>query len=302
MDLMDSAGVFFALGASLCWGTVPVIYKLGMGKVLMEKMNAIRSFGFLASSLIIYRLAGESSMGGAGWVVLLGLGLAVLLANVAGDLLFFIGIDAVGVGKATAVTCSYPLFVTVISVLLLGESVTLLAISATVAVIVGLVLLRSRSVGQEGGSGAIFKGVLASLGAAFLWGGSLVVTRWAVLESDLGPAALNLWRAIFFLPIAWGWWGCRYLSMEKADRPDLFRTDSKSWVALVIAGALALSVGGFFITRAMMLAPASLVSPIAATSPLIATIWGRLLFSERLSPSQILGVFLIIAGSVAISL
>ncbi|EFC91874.1 protein of unknown function DUF6 transmembrane [Dethiosulfovibrio peptidovorans DSM 11002] len=299
---MDSAGVFFALGASLCWGTVPVIYKLGMGKVLMEKMNAIRSFGFLASSLIIYRLAGESSMGGASWVILVGLGLAVLLANVAGDLLFFIGIDAVGVGKATAVTCSYPLFVTAISVLLLGESVTLTAISATVVVIVGLVLLRSRPVGQEGGSGAIFKGVSASLGAAFLWGGSLVVTRWAVLESDLGPAALNLWRAIFFLPIAWGWWGCRYLSMGNADRPDLFRTDLKSWAALVIAGALALSLGGFFITRAMMLAPASLVSPIAATSPLIAAIWGRLLFSERLSPSQMLGVVLIIAGSLAISI
>lgn len=298
---METAGILFALGASLCWGTVPVIYKLGMGKVLMEKMNAIRSFGFLGSSLIIFWLAGEGSMEGASWVILVGLASAVLLANVAGDLLFFIGIDAIGVGKATAVTCSYPLFVTVISVALLGESVTVMTLSATIAVIAGLVLLRSRSIAQVEGSGATLKGLAASLGAAFLWGGSLVVTRWAVLESDLGPAALNLWRALFFMPISWGWWSCRYLSMGGKDRPDFFRTDGKSWIALVLAGALALSIGGFSITKAMMLAPASLVSPIAATSPLIAAIWGRLLFSERLSPSQLLGVVLIIAGSVALT-
>ena len=298
---METAGILFALGASLCWGTVPVIYKLGMGKVLMEKMNAIRSFGFLGSSLIIFWLSGEGSMEGASWVILVGLASAVLLANVAGDLLFFIGIDAIGVGKATAVTCSYPLFVTVISVALLGESVTVMTLSATIAVIAGLVLLRSRSIAQVEGSGATLKGLAASLGAAFLWGGSLVVTRWAVLESDLGPAALNLWRALFFMPISWGWWSCRYLSMGGKDRPDFFRTDGKSWIALVLAGALALSIGGFSITKAMMLAPASLVSPIAATSPLIAAIWGRLLFSERLSPSQLLGVVLIIASSVALT-
>lgn len=298
---METAGILFALGASLCWGTVPVIYKLGMGKVLMEKMNAIRSFGFLGSSLIIFWLSGEGSMEGASWVILVGLASAVLLANVAGDLLFFIGIDAIGVGKATAVTCSYPLFVTVISVALLGESVTVMTLSATIAVIAGLVLLRSRSIAQVEGSGATLKGLAASLGAAFLWGGSLVVTRWAVLESDLGPAALNLWRALFFMPISWGWWSCQYLSMDGKDRPDFFRTDGKSWIALVLAGALALSIGGFSITKAMMLAPASLVSPIAATSPLIAAIWGRVLFSERLSLSQLLGVVLIIAGSVALT-
>ncbi len=298
---METVGILFALGASLCWGTVPVIYKLGMGKVHIEKINALRSFGFLGSSLLIYWFTGEGSMEGASWVILVGLALAVLLANVTGDFFFFIGIDAIGVGKATAVTCSYPLFVTVISVLMLGESVTVMTLSATLGVIAGLILLRSRSVGQEEGSGAVLKGVTLSLVAAFLWGGSLVVTRWAVLESDLGPAALNLWRALFFLPISWGWWSCRYLSMDRKARPDFFRTDVKSWIALVVAGALALSIGGFAIIKAMALAPASLVSPIAATSPLIAAIWGRLLFSERLSPSQLLGVVLIIASSVALT-
>ena len=96
-------------------------------------------------------------MEGASWVILVGLASAVLLANVAGDLLFFIGIDAIGVGKATAVTCSYPLFVTVISVAMLGESVTVMTLSATIAVIAGLVLLRSRSIAHVEGSGATLK-------------------------------------------------------------------------------------------------------------------------------------------------
>lgn len=300
---MENAGVLFALGASLCWGSVPVIYKWGMGTLPLEKMNLLRSFGFLGSAALIYFIVGGDLMNGARIEVLLVLGLAVLLANVAGDMLFFVGIDSIGVGMATAITCTYPLFVTAISVAVLGESISFRTMSATFMVVMGLILLRDKS-GKKRGAGRVSsaRGISLSLLAAFLWGGSMVVTRWAVLVSDLGPAELNLWRALFFFPISMVWWEWRRRSIALPGRPPFLRTGFRDMATMILAGALALSVGGFFITRAMMLAPASLVSPIAATSPMVAAIWGRFLFSERLLAPQLFGVALIIAGSLAISL
>ena len=297
---MSILGVMYALGAALCWGTAPIIYKWGMASLSMEKMNSIRAFGFLGFSLLLFLLLPKVPLFNVPLNVLIVIAVTVFLANVLGDFFFFIGIDEVGAGKSTAITCSYPLFVTIISVIFLDETVSIRTLMGTASIMLGLVLLRDLSGGNGGGKNAR-KGVFYSLCAAFLWGMSLAVTRWALLVCPIDPVAMTLWRSVFFMPIAWVWWLLKARTIPKDHREPLFKTSFKSWGAVFIGGGLALSIGGFLITKAMEIAPASLVSPIAASSPMIATLWGRIFFKEKMTSLQLFGIVMIVMGSVFIT-
>ena len=193
----------------------------------------------------------------------------------------------------------------VISVFWLGESITPLGMGGALAIIFGLNLVR-RTEGIQRCSpeeANLRKGFLLAVLTALCWGCSFPVTKWILTNTSVDVASLNFWRAASFVPFSWAFWLLRASRIPKTKRETpLFTTTRGIFLELLAAGALALALGGFFLALALERAPASLVSPLTSSYPLIAAAWGLVLFQERLNRIQLLGVCSIIGGSVVISL
>ena len=74
----------------------------------------------------------------------------------------------------------------------------------------------------------------------------------------------------------------------------------KRGVELVFVGMLSLAIAGTFVNLALQDAPASLVIPLTATSPLVSTLLAVFFFRERVQGIQWAGIFLIVVGSALV--
>ncbi len=300
---MAITGILFALTTAFCWALVPLIYRRNMVGITFQEMNAVRAFGFTGTMILIVLATRPESLTAlpSGGIFLLILG-STLLGNIIGDVLYMKTIHVLGVSKSVAITSIYPLIVTATSVLWLGESVTLKVLGGTLSIILGLNLLR-RETGKDvqTSDGSSGKGFLLGVMTACCWGFSIPVTRWILLSGALDSVALNYWRSIVFLPVAWIVWTYRSaLGLHPWKR--VFTLTRKNWLELNAAGAIALAIGGTFLTLALKLAPASIVTPITASSPLISTMLAVLLLAEKVTGIQWVGVALIITGSTIINI
>ncbi len=291
---MNILGVFYSLLVAFVWGSAPIIYRYCINNSSALKIQAIRSIGFLGCGLIIalispnvLHVASHSAL-----MVSIG-GLSALLI---GDSLFFHGIRLIGPGTATAITGTYPFFASVAAILFLGERATTATIVGTFCIFVGLVVFRMK---REEPKQKSLQGVLLSLFAAFFWSVNFVLTRWGMTIGDISPHALVFWQSISFFIAIWICWG---ISWQRNNRQEpLFRMPLKNMVMMITVGVLSMGLGGFLTSEAMRYAPASVVTPITASSPLFAAFWGRLLYREPILIPQWIGIVLILTGGVAIN-
>lgn len=298
---MALSGILFSLTTAFCWAVVPLIYRRNMVGITFQEMNAVRAFGFTGTMALILFVTHPEAMTAlpSAGILLLILG-STILGNLTGDVLYMKTIHQIGVSKAVAITSIYPLIVTTISVIWLHESVTLKILGGTVAIITGLNLLRKET-SQAKSHSSSGKGFLLGVLTALCWGLSIPVTRWILLNTGLDSITLNYWRGIVFLPATWFVWSYRsVLGLHPVMR--VFSLTPKNWLELNAAGAIALAIGGTFLTLALKMAPASIVTPITASSPLISTLLAVALLGEKVTRRQWLGVILIITGSTIINI
>lgn len=272
-----------------------------MADLSFPEVNAIRSFGFVGTMVLLLVLQGKGMpppLRGSHFLFFI---VSTLLGNVIGDVFYLSSISKIGVGRAVAITSAYPLIVTAVSALLLGERITLPIVIGTIAVILGLNLLRKESLHERDKSSQTRRGLLLALATALCWGLSIPVTRWLLLETGLSSIDLSFWRSLIFFPSVWLLWlvRCR-MGYHRPQR--IFSLSRRSWLALNGAGALALALGGSLLGQALQRAPASVVTPITASSPLISTLLAIVLLGERSTRRQWAGIVLIVVGSTVVSL
>lgn len=298
---MALSGILFSLITAFCWAVVPLIYRRNMVGITFQEMNAVRAFGFtgtMALILLVTRPEAMTILPSTG-ILLLILG-STILGNLTGDVLYMKTIQEIGVSKTVAITSVYPLIVTAVSVIWLHESITVKTLAGTVAIIVGLNFLRKETGETSTLKGSSGKGFLMGMLTALCWGLSIPVTRWILLNTSLDSVTLNYWRGLIFLPATWFVWSYRsVLGLHPWKR--VFTLTRRNWLELNSAGAIALAIGGTFLTLALKMAPASIVTPITASSPLISTLLAVVLLGEKVTHRQWLGVILIIIGSTIIN-
>ena len=300
---MSLLGLLLSLATAVLWAASPLLLKLGTRGTEQDEMNPIRSLGFLGAAAVLALAADPGALAPPPVLrVALPLLANVFLGNVLGDVLYFAALRSIGVSRAVAISSAYPLMVTLLSVVWLGERPSSLALGATGAIVAGLVLLRLE---PSGGAGAPprypLKGYLCALAAAGCWGLSIPLTKWLVTAGGFVPLGVNFWRSAVLVPLAWGIW-LRQTRGKPEKRRRLLRVPLRSWGALVGAGATGLALGGFVFALALTLAPASLVTPITAASPLLTALTATLFLGDRLRPHQWGGIALVVLGSAAIGL
>lgn len=296
---MSPVAILFSFAAAFCWAIVPLIYRRNLGGLSLYDLNAIRSLGFAGGMIglvlffepaILFRIPSPTVIAGSAGVV--------LLANLLGDFLYMAAIDAMGVSFAVAVTSTYPLATIAVSAIWLGETISLALVSGAVTIVLGLNLIRRGYSGMEVGPN-LRKGFLLALTAALLWGVSDTLIRWTILETGVDSLTFNLWRSLAFLPLVWGTWLFRACG-RTAGMTSLGTVGLKRGVELVFVGMLSLAIAGTFVNLALQDAPASLVIPLTATSPLVSTLLAVFFFRERVQGIQWAGIVLIVVGSALV--
>lgn len=296
---MSAAAILFSFGAAFCWAIAPLIYRRNMRGISLYDLNAVRSIGFTGGMVVLALIFNPDVLFRIPSITVITSSAAIaLLANLIGDFLYMASIEAMGVSFAVAVVSTFPLITIATSAIWLREPLSLVLISGAVIIVLGLNFIRMGYSEREIGP-SLRKGFFLALATAFLWGVSDTMIRWTILETGVDSLTFNLWRSLAFLPLAWG--TLIFRSFKKPAAKGLLETVGfRRGVELVFVGMLSLAIAGVFVNLALADAPASLVIPLTATSPLLSTLLAVLFFRESVSRGQWTGIFLIVIGSALI--
>jgi drug/metabolite transporter, DME family len=207
--------------------------------------------------------------------------------------LTYAGIHYVGAAAGTTLRGAHPLFSTTLAILFLGESLNLLIVLGTIAIVAGVALISWQ--GNKRQASFRWWHLAYPLSAAFLAGVSHPLRRYTLKLAN-EPLYLAAVIGIVALP----WLVSATLLPGQSQKPVW---DRRAIGPFVIAGALE-TLGILLGIVALSIGQVVVVSPIIATSPLWIVLgsWLFLRDIERLTLRTLLGAVCVVAGTIAISI
>jgi drug/metabolite transporter (DMT)-like permease len=195
--------------------------------------------------------------------------------------LFILGVRSLPIADATAMSFASPLFITVLSVLFLGERVRLRRWIA-----VGMGLVGVLFVAQPGSSAFQPAAILPLLSAA-CWAGGMIITR-RLAGADSTPTTLA-WTAL-----------CGVLA-SSAMLPFNWVTPSPAAVAWAVFMGVTFSIGHGLVALAYRKAKASVVAPFSYLQLLNSTLVGFIVFGAVPGVLTLVGAAIIVASGLVIA-
>ena len=222
-----------------------------------------------------------------------GLVMARTLLNILSWVFFFTGLKYLPLATATALFFSFPIYLTAMSIIFLGEQV---GIRRWVAMLIGFcgVILMTRP-GSDFHWGALFM-----LGAAMGWASVAILTRKLAdtkYDSKMAeqPANQEMNEASILLHTLLGF--CITLALVQ---PWVWQPISQiNWWLLVVAGFFGVIAQGALV-KAYSIASPSLVAPIEYSGLVWAAIFGFVLWQDVPDGMSVMGAILIVASNIYI--
>ncbi len=269
-------GVALALLASLSWGVGGVIFKLGLREESEASGNLLRSIFavlFLAPAVAI---RGIESLTLELIALLI---FSTFFAFFLGDLLYFKALKESPVSYALPLASTYPVFVSVLDLLVYGFPLTLNVIFASFLTILAVIAIPKET-------GKFTLRSLIAVFAALSWSISIVTLDY--LTARLSPLTLAFLR----------------LAINSAMLYAVVREFSLNRNTVIFMGFLGgfVSVAGIlsFVTSVKLIG-SNLVSPITASSPVIGSLAGKVFLKERLSSRHVIALMLVFLAVIVIS-
>lgn len=201
------------------------------------------------------------------------------LFHFSGQNLWFYAITVIPLAQVFALEFTAPLWVLVLSPLVLGERLTRMRVLAAVIGFIGILVVARPS------PQTLSLGTMAAAAAAVGFAGSILFTK-RLTRSE------TLTCILFWMTLSQSVFGliCAGIDGDIA-LPSL---PSTPWLAVIACGGL---TAHFCLTTALSIAPATLVSPVDFTRlPLIAVI-GLLVYNEPIDAMVILGALIIFGAN-----
>lgn len=194
---------------------------------------------------------------------------------------FVLGLTLLPLAEATAIVFVAPLFVTLLSVPLLGERIERPVLAASLVGFVGVVI-----VVRPGGS-AFHPGALVLIGAALFYALTMITARrWGARE--------HLWAMVFYMNLI-------PLVITALTLPWVWREPQPwHWPGFLASGLFGVGATAF-ITLAFRYAPAAIAAPFDYTAMLWAVLLGWWFWGEIPDFWVFLGSALIIGSGLAIA-
>ncbi len=282
--------LLFALASALFAGLVSILAKIGIKDVDSNLATALRT-------IVIVIFA---------WLMVFVVGSQVSIANIDTKSLFFLILSGFATGgswlcyfkalqigdvnKVVPVDKSSTVLTMLLSMIFLGEGITLLKVCAMVLIGVGtnLMIERKDTVSNETKGHkwlvyAVFSAFFASLTAIL---GKVGIEG---VESNLGTAI----RTIVVLIMAW------IIVLLQGKQKDIKYIEKRSWIFIGLSG-LATGLSWLCYYRALQDGPASVVVPIDKLSILVTVAFGYFVLHETLKKQSAVGLILIVAGTLSL--
>jgi drug/metabolite transporter (DMT)-like permease len=286
-------GLLLGLAAMLGWGLSDAV-----AASLSRSMGSFRAFAItraLSLALLLLLIPFFLQPVALTQTALL-LVLAMSLFLVVGNLSYYKGFTVGEVSVVSPIAATYPVITVLLSVFLLGESLSALQAFAIGLAIAGSVLtsfklsdLRGLKKGKPAG------GVGYAVLAAASWGFMILLI--GLLSNELGWFAtillLNLVTAAFLLPVS-GLYR-REISLPFKGSLPLVLLLCAFLVIVDTGGALAYSLGA-------TIAPIAIVATVSSIYPIITVLLARAFFRERLSANQGVGIAMVLAALLLLAL
>lgn len=297
---MTVLALFYCLFISFIWGVTPLVYRAWGTKYPSMKLVALRGLGFLCFAICAV-VVGRAPL--IVWHPKFFLSVAVTTVSMCfGDWLNLVAVSALGAGRTTALIAVYPLYTLIISVLFLGEALTVPAIVGAVGLVCGAVLLRPRKAAPSNADALVSKkvGFACTVVASVLMSLSMVCNKIVMNTGLVRSDTLIFGKAVAVCCVSWTIW--LVIHHKKYPQTSVVRLPGLPFGFLMATGLLSLGLANTLVTEALNMAPASLVTPLCASGPLWASLGGLLIFKERMTAVQWVGVCLILGSAAAVSL
>lgn len=307
-------GLVLAFLTAAAWAVSPIFMKEGLKNSGPNEVNPVRSFGYLGTMILAMLLLQPGKLPNMSLALWTGLFINVGTSAVLGDQLYIYAIDRIGASLAVSISCGYPLATTAFSIWLLGEKITSRVWVGTILIIAGLIVIRYAAGQKEGEEeDAAFdldfrktrankaKGAMFALVAALLWGANIPLLKKMMLVGKWTAVESYFLRSVVFFAVVWGVRALQHFRFKNAVRP-LRLMPLRAFGAFMGSGVLGVALGGIAFAMCIQMLPVSVVTPITAVSPFITVLLCRVVNKEKLSRMQSIGVALVIAGSISVSL
>lgn len=262
-----------------------------IGIAVMDACAKLLGEGYAISQIILAR-NGVGALVVFVFVALRGRGLWVLRTHrigylilrtafsLAAGFLFFTGLRYLPLADAFAVAFTGPLFITALSMPLLGEHVGPRRWTAVMIGFAGVLVV------IQPGMASFRPEALLPLGAAFFYALAMLISR--KMTRDMTTSAIMFWSslgaaltALILMPSAW-------------------RTPPLADLALFISMGLVGTIGMTLITQGYRFAPASVIAPFDYSSLLWAVVLGWLIWNDVPGPRVWAGASILIASGLYI--
>ena len=283
-------GMFLAIGGSIVLSANDLAIKALSGSYALHQVILIRALigiGLVLAVIWVSRTGFRQLLTGRKRAHLFRVCI-VMVSNVT----YFVGLSLLPLADAVATAFVAPLFVTVMSALILGESVGPRRWSAVAVGMVGVIIM------TRPGSGMIQPAALLVLISAFCYAGSHLMTR--RMRDTESAMTLNFFVQAGFLIVS-ATMGIFVGDGHLVQAPGatwefLFRPwlvpPVADWWAFVATG-LAVGIGGLMMSQAYRLNEAALVAPFEYIGMPMAIFWGLAVFGTWPDETAWAGIALI---------
>ena len=145
-------------------------------------------------------------------------------------------------------------------------------------------------------------GISLSIFAAVFWGIAIVFNRLILEDQTIEVVPLMALRNGLMVVLVAIYGFTRFFINKEKFRSKIFAPRKEALI--LMAGGTVSWIGGgvVFFTAVQLLQSAGITTPISSISPLIVMILGSIFLKEKITLPQVLGVIIIVAGSIVLSI
>ena len=283
--------LLFALGSALFAGLTSILAKIGIKNTDSNLATALRTIIVLLFSWLVVFVVGSQrtidliSTRSLVFLILSG------AATGASWLCYFKALQLGDVNKVAPIDKSSTILTILLAFLFLRETPTLWMGIGVVLLAAGTYLMiqrqETKTPNDKGNKSWLFYAVLSAVFAAL----TSILGKVGIqgIESNLGTAI----RTIVVLLMAW------IIVLFQKKLPLVKAIDKKSWIFIALSG-LATGLSWLCYYRALQEGRASLVVPIDKLSIVVTIVFSRIVLKERLSKKGMVGLLLVVTGTMAL--
>ncbi len=298
-------GVALALNASIIWGINSIIMKKGAvgedpAKALMWRgLSGGVTLAIITILVYGWKYLTRLLQPDIFWLVLT----TAFLVSM-GDSLMIYSFKKAPVSVVVPVSSTYPLFGAFFVILFKIEPFSWLKIIGTIIVIIGIGIIAQQTANKEQKFDEIntpsnITGIIVSLSASVFWGLSIAVLSIILSKPMVNGMSLTAVRAFLIAFIGGTFHLIRYRTGKWKYKIDK-EGQKKARNLFLLSGILGWAIGVTSFMYAIQKVGALIATPLSATNPLFATIFGILLLKEEVTAFQLIGIVLVVIGSVIV--